>query len=164
MNKKLAAAVLIMCISAAASGEQVTSKPKGKATAAQAAKPMCADDVCLKLRQAVNIAMNSAKMEVIVTGDEERRKIIESAQAEMIKRTKAYRDEVRPLYAAALASVKRSEKATSALKEFMIAWNAGIDSFPMSLVLSRSQQSEDFQKHMQRLNDAWARLELEAEL
>lgn len=159
MSKILAAVVVALCLTGTANAGQTPAKKT-----ATAVKPLCADDVCLKLRQAINIAMNSAKIDVILAGDEERRKVIESAQGEMIKKTKAYRDEIRPLYAAALASVKRNDKATSALKEYMIVWNAAIDSFPMSLIQTRAQQAEDYQKYVQRLNDAWARVELEAEL
>jgi hypothetical protein len=158
MSKILAAAVVALCLTGAA-----ISAPTAAKKAAAAATPLCADDVCLKLRQAVNIAMDTAKLEVIVTGDEERRQIIPSAQAEMIRKVKAHRDEVRPLYTTALASVKRSDKATAALKEFMIVWNAAIDSFPMSLVQSRAEQADAYAKYTQRLNDAWARLALEAD-
>lgn len=159
MSKILAAVVVALCFTGTAIAAPASAK---KATAA--ATPLCADDVCLKLRQTVNLAMNSAKIDVILTGADEQRGVIPSAQAEMNKKVKAYRDEVRPLYTAALASVKRSDKATAALKEFMIVWNAAISSFPMSLVQSRAEQADAYANYVQRLDDAWARVELEAGL
>ena len=159
MKKIVTAAFVLLSLAGLAHSAPSPSKKTGTST-----KPLCAEDTCVKLKNAVMIAMEMSKLEVIIAAGTERSSGIESATAQVMEKTKGYKDEVRPLYAAALASVKRSEKATSALKEFMMAWNAGINSFPMSLLASRAEQAEDYKKHVQRLNDAWARVELEAEL
>lgn len=158
--KKTVIALMMLCAAGAVSAQ--SGKKQSQQTKVQA--PLCADDVCLKLSQAVNLAMISSKNSVIVTGEAELQKEIPNAHEEMVSRTKVHRDNIRALYTQALASVKRSPPATAALKDYMVIATAALSSFPNSLFLSRGQQRAEYQSYETRLNDAWARVQLEAEL
>lgn len=158
----VAALTLILAASTATAGQGAAKKPAQKPAPVSA--PLCAEDTCLKFRQAANIALYTSKLDLVLVKEDEYQKKIPSAHDEMVTRGKAHRDKVRPLYSAALASVSRSPAATAALKEYMVIWTAAINAVPDTLSASPAKASTASQSYDQRLNDAWARVELEAEL
>ena len=152
---------LLLVLAIAISSSMAVSAPKHKSST-QTSKSLCAEDVCLKFKQQANTALFEAKMDVILLGEEEYQKKIPSAAGAMMEKTKAAREEIRPLYNAALASVSSSKEATMAVKEYMKIWTAAINSFPMQTIKSSAQREKEFQSYEARLNEAWAHIQIEA--
>lgn len=154
--KKLALVLALFILSAPA-----IAAPKQK-PAAQASKQLCADDVCLKFSQRASIALAQAKTDVVLLREEEYQNRIPSAVEAVMAKTKSYREEVQPLYKAALASVAGNAEATAAVKEYMKVWTAAMNAFPMSTVKSMGQREAEYQSYAAKLNDAWAQVQIEA--
>jgi len=153
--KKLAL-VLALAISTAPALAAPKQKP------AQAAKQLCADDVCLKFSQRANIALIQARTDVILAQRDEQQKTIPSAVEAMMAKTKSYREEVQPLYKAALASVAGNAEATTAVKDYMKIWTAAINTFPMSTIKPMGEREAEYESYAAKLNDAWAKIQIEA--
>lgn len=150
---------LAFVLAFALSSTPALAAPKQKPAAA---KQLCADDICLKFSQRASIALVQAKTDVILLREEEYQNRIPSAVEAVMAKTKSYREEVQPLYKAALASVAGNAEATAAVKEYMKVWTAAINTFPMSTVKSMGEREAEYQSYATKLNDAWARVQIEA--
>ena len=74
-----------------------------------------------------------------------------------MEKTKSYREEVQPLYKAALASVA----ATAAVKDYMKVWTAAMNTFLMSTIKSMGEREAEYQSYPAKLNDVWAQIQFE---
>lgn len=147
--------VLLAIALVTASASTLAAKPK-------AATPPCGGDVCLKLHQQASIALAQARIDVILLREEEYRKNIPDAGLAVLEKVKASRQEVTPLYVAAVKSATGSPAVTSALKNYMKVWTAAINSYPMQTVKSPPEREAEHRGYELRLNDAWAEVQVEA--
>jgi LmbE family N-acetylglucosaminyl deacetylase len=127
-----------------------------------ATKPPCSGDVCLNFHQQASIALARARVDVILLREEEYQKKIPDAGMAVMEKMKVARQEVTPLYTAALKSASGSPSVTTALKDYMKVWTAAINSYPMQTVKSTPEREAEHRNYETRLNDAWAEVQIES--
>jgi len=135
------------------------------------AKGVCDKDVCEKFYKAAVVSHFGISMKSTIIGEQSYQvRMIEKDESKgiavyvdgMETAVKEAKDEVLPLYQASLKSAQGNKDVSAAIKELYTKWLAGVSYFQRAVTETPRAKDEQVKIDRKAIEDAWAKVQVEA--